>query len=67
MTDKCFHSLGKAHFHWWKGIYLPPAAAQTLLLGLTAADVLTVPFGGELDPKGFYSDEASARHLHRTW
>lgn len=53
MTDKCFHSLGKAHFRWWKGIYLPPATAQTLLLRLTAAAILTMPFGGDLDPKGF--------------
>lgn len=53
MTYKCFHSLGKVRFRWWKGIYLPPAAAQTLLLRLTAADIPTVPFGGDVDPRGF--------------
>lgn len=52
MTDKCFYSLGKVHFHWWKGIYLPPAAVQTLLLQLTN-EISRPAVWGQLDPKGF--------------
>lgn len=52
MTDKCFYSLGKVHFHWWKGIYLPPAAVQTLLLQLTT-EISRPAVWGQLDPKGF--------------
>lgn len=34
MAAKRSHSPGKVHFCCWKGVRVPPAAAQTLLPGL---------------------------------